>query len=282
MKKILLRLPILLFSVLLLAPGETKAQLAEKTPPIKRGWFWYEVKPKEMPKEEKEVSLPSLSDYSLQELWNMHPDQFQPILVALQKKAVMNPTIAAVRDYYTIQDIARRKALTFTNVSAAVMQMYPELSMQAEVPNAVPGITALVKQQSKEIASKISQSKDDFALLYFHSPYCEFCLEQNQIMGLFRSKYDWEIKSINVLNDPDAKERFRVNGIPYIVLIQRGTQASIPISVGIVSLIDLEERIYRGIRLLKSEIRPDEYSMYEFQRGSGLDPAASLGVKTER
>jgi len=290
MRITLLHLLILSFSIVSLTEGFAPAQGLETEPTIKRGWFWYEINPPEeklseekpnqdKPDQQKTKKLPSLSDYSLQELWEMHPDQFQAILMELQKKAVMKPTIESVREYYIIQDIARRKALAFANVAATVMQMYPGLSLQAEVPSVVPGINARVRQQINEITSKINASKGDFALLYFYSPYCEFCTEQNQIIDLFRSKYGWKIKAINITVDPAASEKFRINGIPYILLISRLSQESIPISVGVVSLLDMEQRIYRGIRLLNAEIKPEEYSMYEFQRGTGLDPTMPIQTK---
>ena len=62
-----------------------------------------------------------------------------------QKKAVMSPTEANVREYYSIQDIARRKSLAFANVTAAVMQKHPELSLAKDYPTATPGRSALTR-----------------------------------------------------------------------------------------------------------------------------------------
>jgi conjugal transfer pilus assembly protein TraF len=36
-------------------------------------------------------------------------------------------------------------------------------------------------------------------------------------------------------------------------------------------MAEIEEKIYRGMRLLKGEITPEEYSLYEFQRGGSFD-----------
>ena len=254
--------------------------------PAKRGYWWYEKK-LEL-KEEKEVAtqesekrrLPSLDDYTLKILWDMHPDDFQPLLNDFQKKAVHNPTVEIVKEYLVIQDIARRRARAFTNVAATVVQQYPALSMEKDYPTVVPGQVAFQKQKNKEIQAKIQSAKNDFALLYFYSPACEYCLEQTQILKFFRQQYDMDIRGINIQESANVAPEFRVYGVPTLLLIRKGSKETFPISSGVVSLDTLEDRIYRGIRLMNKEITPMEYSMYDFQRGGGFDPASIL-KKTE-
>ena len=57
----------------------------------KHGWFWYEDPPldpeeqenkPEKPKPSRKV--PSLDNYLIDDLWNMHPDDFQGLLNGLQ------------------------------------------------------------------------------------------------------------------------------------------------------------------------------------------------------
>ena len=44
------------------------------------------------------------------------------------------------------------------------------------------------------------------------------------------------------------------------------------VSSGVVSLPDIEERIYRGVRLLEGETTVDSYSTYDYQKGGVRDP----------
>ena len=77
----------------------------------KHGWWWYEKDPEKPKKEEKDEpaafaktkKLPSLKDYSMEELWNMHPDDFEPLLRGFLKKAVQAPTEENVKEYYTVR-----------------------------------------------------------------------------------------------------------------------------------------------------------------------------------
>lgn len=143
----------------------------------KQGWWWYK-KESEKAKEKKEEpasgakpkKLPSLADYRMEDLWNMHPDEFEPLLREFLKKAVQSPTEDNVREYYVLTDIARRKSLAFTNVAAFVWQKYPELSTAKDYPVAAPGRNAFARQALQEVESTILGARNDFALLYFHSP----------------------------------------------------------------------------------------------------------------
>jgi conjugal transfer pilus assembly protein TraF len=69
--------------------------------------------------------------------------------------------------------------------------------------------------------------------------------------------------------------------VPTIILVYRHSQDPITVSAGVVSLEDMEERIYRGMRLLAGEISPEEYSLYDFQRGGAFDVHAPAARERE-
>jgi conjugal transfer pilus assembly protein TraF len=263
-----------------LIPAHEEDQVQASAPyykDYKRGWYWYE-KEKEQPRKDEPKEdvdpkhrIPALRDYTAEKLWNMHPDDFQALLMDFQKKAVMTPTEGNVAEYYYIQDIARRKSLAFANVTATVMQKYPELSVAKDYPTPTPGRSALTRLQQEEIAKKISGSRTDFGLIYFYSPTCQYCVEQEKIARYFEERYGWEIKRIDLTQNSGLASMFNVTTVPTIILVCRHSQDPITISAGVVSLEDMEERVYRGMRLLAGEISPEEYSLYDFQRGSAFD-----------
>lgn len=248
----------------------------------KKGWYWYEKEKEQTKKEELPTDdrpkhrLPALRDYTAEMLWNMYPDDFQALLMDFQKKAVMTPTETNVAEYYYVQDIARRKSLAFANVTATVMQKYPELSVAKDYPTATPGRSALTRLQQEEMEKKIGTSMNDYGLIYFYSPACQYCMEQEKIVRYFEERYGWEVKKIDVTENARLASLFDVTTTPAIMLVYRRSQDPITVSTGVVSLEDMEERIYRGIRLLSGEISPEEYSLYDFQRGSTFDVHAPL------
>jgi len=247
----------------------------------KRGWWWYEKIPLEKKDQEKKVEdkqkrSPRLSDFTMEDLWEMYPDDFQAILMAFQKKAVRVPSEQNVREYYVVQDIARRKSLAFANASAAVMQKYPDLSVAADYPITAPGRNAAVSQRTDEIESRIRSAQEEFALVYFSSSGCPYCDEQASILRSFVEKYGWEIREIDTQKEPAVSSVFGIETTPTLLLVYRGSSDHITVSAGVASLAEIEEKLYRGIRLLKSEITPEEYSLYEFQRGGAFDVKAPL------
>ena len=251
----------------------------------RHGWWWYEdpqPKDKDDKKEVKPVRvLPQMKDYTPESLWNMHPDDFQPLVKDFLKKAVQTPTIENVRDFYVMVDISRMKSHVFQNVAGAVWQKYPELSLNSDLPNAALGRYAKLKMSKVETESKISASSNDFALVYFYADGCEFCKAQDEIMAFFTAKYPaWEIKRVEIHERPDLAERFDVKITPYLMLIYRQGSEHFPVAAGVSSTDEVEDRIYRGIRLLSGEINPESYTMYDFQKGGKMDPAQYIGTGT--
>jgi conjugal transfer pilus assembly protein TraF len=75
--------------------------------------------------------------------------------------------------------------------------------------------------------------------------------------------------------------RFGITITPTLIMIQKGNQDFIPISAGVVTAEELEDRTYRTVRLMRGDTSPDQYSMHEFQRGGGFDTAPPDSSSTQ-
>ncbi len=249
----------------------------------KHGWFWYEDPPQEQqerghaPIKKAPHKLPSLEHYTIDDLWNMYPDEFQELLNILQKKAVQTPSEQHIMEYLTMQDIARRKALAYTNATMYVTQKHSDLFNTSQVyPTAGPGITARVRLQQQEISRTINQAAANHALLFFTRTGCGFCEQQARILSYFVDKYGWQIKPVNISSSPEAMARFNVTLTPTLLLIKKGQDTSMTITTGVIALTELERKLYRAIRVLQGNTPQDKFLMYDFQRGSPLDPTSIL------
>jgi len=250
----------------------------------RQGWFWYEDPPREI--EEQEIKpeqpqsprpIPNLDNYSIDELWSMYPDDFQALLNGLQKRAVQYPTEKNILQYLAIQDVARRKALAYTNASMYVTQKYSDLfSVNQVYPTAEPGITARVRMQQNEIEQTISRAMDNHALLFFTRPGCRFCEKQAQILAYFKEKYDWQIKTVDISQNSSAAARFNITITPTLLLIEKGQEEYMTVAAGVIALTELERKLYRAIRHLQGDTKNDNFLMYDFQKGSALDPTSIL------
>ena len=251
----------------------------------KHGWFWYEdpspaqEEQEATPKPPRKAphNIPSLDNYSVDDLWNMYPDDFQELLNVLQKKAVQSPTEQNIMEYLTMQDIARRKALAYTNATMYVTQKYGELfNVNHVYPTAGPGITARVKMQQNEIHQTINRAGNDHALIFFVSPGCGFCEKQAGILAYFSDKYGWQIKTVDISRNIKAGVRFNVTITPTLLLIKKGQEKYMTVASGVIALTELERKLYRAIRYLQGNTNGDNFLMYDFQKGSAFDPASIL------
>ena len=259
----------------------------------KEGWFWYQD-PQPEPEPPEAPDLPAqvdpdqpmqtnpakptswnLDDYTMDDLWNMYPDDFQELLDHVQKVAVQKPTEENVLKYLSIQDVARRKALAYTHATMFVAQKYNDRFNTAQVyPTSAPGVDARVQMQQEEIAVTIARAKDNHALIYFSKTGCGFCEKQTQILAYFAEQYGWQVKEVNIAQNPGAAARFNVTVTPTLLLVRKGDEKSLAISTGVVTLSELERSLYRSIRYLQGETKDDNFLLYDYQKNSPLDPAS--------
>ena len=285
---------------LLVVTMTTKAlaeEVSSQEPPFyetaKEGWFWYQDPPAEVPEESDspkntnitreagpkvfETKNPSMDKYTINDIWNLHPDEFQGLLNGVQKKAVQTPNEKNVLEYLIMQDVARRKALAYANATKFVTQKYSDkFNINQVYPTTTPGISARVQEQQKEISGMIMAAREDHALLFFVGQGCGFCDKQAAILAYFVEKYGWQIKPIDIGQHTTVAARFNVTTTPTLVLIKNGTEQSMPVAVGVVALSELERKLYQAIRYLGGETNIDTFQTYDYQKGGALDPGAIL------
>ena len=234
--------------VLLLASTVFGADLYRKEP--QKGWWWYEnFKQEDKPGEKPEQ--PALPSYPPEELWTMDPDRLREYAEEIKKEAVRLPSEA--------------------NASELVWQKHPELSVAKDSPLATPGRNAVTREKVVEREQVLVDHRQDFALLYFTSAGCPFCQEQDTILRYFQDQFGWTVKPIDVDQNPILASRFDIQTTPTLLLIQRGSKEYIPVTAGVTSASEIESKLYRGIRLLRGDVTPENFNLYDFQKGGGFD-----------
>ena len=241
----------------------------------KQGWYWYEKElnpqKKKVEKKYRKRRLPKLSDFTMKELWDMYPDDFQKLLNTFMKKAVQDPTEQNVLEYLTLQDIARRKSLAYASVVSYVEQKHPELSNKTVYPITAPGQAAVVKMRAQEEEQTLLNARDEFALIMFSREGCEFCTAQKSILAYFVEKYGWPVRTIDIDRNPNMAARFNITMTPTIIIVEKRSGNYMPVSVGVVSMSELSLRLYRTIRYMKGKITPEQWFMHEYERGKTND-----------
>jgi conjugal transfer pilus assembly protein TraF len=239
----------------------------------KQGWYWYQKDPEKITiRKQPKRKLPNLDDYTAQELWNMYPDDFQELLNTFMKKAVQAPNEKTVMDYLVMQDIARRKSLAFASVMSYVDQKNQELGTQSVYPITAPGQSAVVSMRVREQEETIASGREQFALIMFTRQGCDFCESQKSILEFFVNKYGWPVRFVDMDDHPNMAAKFDVTMTPTMIMVDKQSGKSMPISVGVISMSDLALKLYRSIRYMRGEITPQQWFMHDFEKGKSNDP----------
>ncbi|MBN1958963.1 MAG: conjugal transfer protein TraF [Desulfuromonadales bacterium] len=255
----------------------------------KQGFYFYkDPAPEEEDVEEKEdppmssvgapEKMPTAADFTYDELWKMYPPKFQEIYNNTLHKAMMTKSLEDTRDYILMNDISQRRARAFAEMGTYVASTTPQFNTLKDFPMATPGRRGYLKSRFDSVRQEMSSLQDRFALLFFYSPTCNFCVEQDQILKRFNYERNWEIKPINVEERPDLAMEFNIQTTPTVFLINRDNPEPFPVAYGVTTVPDLERNIYQGVRVL--EKGPEGHTLYDFQQGSSLDPFA-VQKKTE-
>jgi len=271
--------------------------------PGKKGWWWYEppvtkkdvklksseVKKspdvvekkeeikKEEPKKEplmktqEEELIKPLEEYTYEELLYMHPKQFSKLLDHYLEKAVGEPTEQNVYYYFNLVDVARKKAALFSSTYQYVANKYAQYLPTTVYPYTVPGISARMEMQSREIEKYVIGMRDRYGLIVFVRPDCPYCEAQLRILD--RAVMDGiNIKVVDITSEPVSVSKFGIEIVPTIVFVHRASGNFITIASGVTSLDNIYYAISKALQIFELNESPGRYGIYEFQKGTPLDP----------
>ena len=106
-----------------------------------------------------------------------------------------------------------------------------------------------------------------------------FCDVQKSILKFFTTTHSWQVRFIDINRQPGLSARFGVEQTPSIILVQKKSQDYMPISVGVISLRELNARIYRSIKFLRGQMTPEQWFIYEFEKNAGSDPLKFITLR---
>jgi len=264
------RVAMFLLLLVLVQSGQAKA---ENKPD--RGFWWYETPPKEEAKKDKpETPQPTVPEYTTEELMTMDADKLKGYYETVTKEAVRLPTEENVTRSYRVLDVIRRKTRAFMNVSEMVWQKNPALTTARDNPITSPGRRAMTRVKGDERQQELAAARTRYALLYFRSDSCSFCEAQDQIMPYLVSRIGWQVKPIDIDANAQLATRLGVDTTPSLVLIRKGSQDFFPVTAGVASVEEIEQHLFRAVRLIEGATSPENFNLYDFQKGGGYDVQA--------
>jgi conjugal transfer pilus assembly protein TraF len=234
----------LLIILLLVLPNQALAQ-TDYCRDNSLGWHFYCDREKE---EAEENGSPEVAAQLLK--------QTKETLETLKATAVMFPTESNIKNYITYQRQVLNNAQKFSATWQKVVWQNPELDYQVKHPISVVGNQVNNEIKAEEKYKVISQLKERYGLFFFYSSKCPYCHQFSPILRVFMQHYGLEVMPISmdggVLPDwPNTKfnksqaSSLGMAGkpVPAVLLFDSKTQEVIPISFGLVTVDELENRI---------------------------------------
>ena len=262
------------------APQNGMAKGWYEDPSAEHGFYWYaQEEKKDVEKTHKETTetpdiLPSVKPKSwpsYDAAWDMTPRELGNWIDRATQQAVRSPSEENVLRWAQYMDVARRKAMQFTNTWAWVMQKNPQFGNFTS-PVSVPGRRAYRRALSQEMNRILAEMKGEFALLLFvdNGPFSK---EAKQIAGLFMKDTGWPVKIIDMTKTPQVARVLGVKNTPQILLAGRHYPDPVPVAAGLVSVRQLKLRVVRALRIITGKNQPEEYGTPDFEKVSVSPPA---------
>lgn len=241
------------------AEAQVSGQTPSQLPHQRQGYWWYEparaepVPPADPEPLEKPVIPP------MAELASWTPPRIRKLIEEQRDYAATMLTVEAVADFWRLQDFARRKARAFAGVTQIAMLQHPELNSKSANPMVGDARSLLSAQKDASRRSYLRAHAGEFALVMLSRESCGYCRVQWPIIQRFQEEMGWQVTLLDLDRRPEIKERFGVEVTPTTMIIRRGSAQRMIIASGIEAYPALAQMAYQAVRLLRGDIRPEQF-----------------------
>ncbi|RZI47517.1 conjugal transfer protein TraF [Rickettsiales endosymbiont of Peranema trichophorum] len=212
----------------------------------KRGWHWYESKPKDMPKESTQSSV------------ELTPtDVINTIRKDAENKlhrAIVEPTEKNIIDYIKAQEKIGNRSVKFSKAWQRVIYKHPELDRTLRHPTSSNALHISRQEESARKRRKIRTLSHEYGLMYFFRGDCQYCKGFAKVVRDFATFYDWKVMGIQMgevglAEFRDAKldngisRNLGITVVPALIAVHPRTGSMIPLAFGYVSEDEIEDRV---------------------------------------
>jgi len=234
-------------------------------PAQKLGYWWYQAPPPPSAKPEaEELTKPTIPPMAELATWT--PPKIRKLIEEQRDYAATVLTIDAVSDFWRLQDFARRKARAFAGVTQIAMLQHPELNAKSANPMVGDARAELTAEKDTIRRTYLRARAGEFALVMFSRGSCGYCRVQWPIIQRFQEEMGWQVTLLDVDQRPEVAQRFGVEITPTTMVIRRSSQQRMTIASGVEAYPNLAQMAYQAVRLLRGDIRPEQ-----FMTGPGED-----------
>jgi conjugal transfer pilus assembly protein TraF len=221
----------------------------------KEGWFWYEsipeVEEKEPPEKPREVSpTPAPPMSAKAEL-----EEIQKKMEEAEARAVLYPNEQNLKNYMHMNKWRLQQSAEFSDVWRRVVWTDPSLDYSLQRPNNNTALQVYHDERKDLYAKVISDLSHDYGIWFFFRGSCPYCHRFSPIMAEFSRRYGIDVLPItldggtlpefpNPKFDLRVAEELDVTVVPSVYLVNPRTRDIVHLSNGLLSQVELAERIY--------------------------------------
>ncbi|GFE75807.1 conjugal transfer protein TraF [Novosphingobium sp. TCA1] len=237
---------------------------AAQTADLRQGYWWYQAPEAEAKDEPSELAKPSIPPMAELATWT--PPKIRKLIEDQRDYAATVLTVEAVTDFWRLEDFARRKARAFAGITQIAMLQNPQLNSKSANPMVGDARAQLSAEKDTIRTRYLRAHANGFALVMFSRAACGYCRVQWPIVQRFQDETGWQVTRIDLDQRPDAGARFGVEVTPTTMLIRRGSAQRMIVATGVEAYPNLAQMTYQAVRLLRGDIRPEQ-----FMTGPGED-----------
>ncbi len=208
-------------------------------------------------------------DDGMREEERQHPKQEKDHKAELEKmkqelesrkaKAVIEPTEENVKEYMEYQKKVLDNSSEFADVWRRVLWKHPELDYTLKNPTNTLAKQEQIDLKKEDIKSSLLRLNERYGLFFIYKSTCPYCHKYSAILKEFSSMYGVDIVPItldgiaiegwkdNTIKDLSALRKLgleNINQVPATVLFDNRQKKVLPVGYGVLSISDLEDRIY--------------------------------------
>ena len=186
-------------------------------------------------------------------------EQMKQELEARKAKAVVEPNEENVKEYMLLQKKVVDNSSNFADVWRRILWKYPELDYTVKHPTNTLAKHKQIDVKREDIKASLLSLSERYGLFFVYKSTCPYCHQYSAILKEFSTVYnidilpitldgismkEWEgntIKDLSVLKKLGLED---ISQVPATVLFDNKTKEVLPVGYGILSISDLEDRIY--------------------------------------
>ncbi|MBP9777694.1 MAG: conjugal transfer protein TraF [Rickettsiaceae bacterium] len=220
------------------------------------GWYWgkdsvHEKDIKPQPEDRKIIASSNSNPKSNSEILSDISKEVEE----LKAKAILEPTVSNVANYVAMQNKVVNLASEFTTTWSQTMLLRPELNYIAKNPTNNYAQQIINAEKQNNIKSSIANFANNYGFIFFFNGNDKLSTFQSKVIKAFANKHDIAIIPValnGIVNEsfpmatPDSgrANKLEVKVAPTIIAMNVRTGEASPLAVGIISEMELEERIY--------------------------------------